>query len=211
MRLVVVSDTHGLHDRMPPIPDGDVLVHAGDLTVTGTLAQAREALQWLADLPHRHKILIAGNHDVLFERDADAAEALVPPNVIYLRDRGVVLDGIRCWGSPWQPEFFQWAFNLPRGEPLARVWAKIPDDTQVLVTHGPPNGTLDRVLVGRGGHEGCADLRRRIAELRDLRLHAFGHIHEGYGSTTIDGCQFVNASINTVGYEPVNPPVVADV
>ncbi len=210
MRFVLLSDTHGLHDRMPPVPDGDVVLHAGDLTSEGTLPQIASALQWFADLPHRHKVLIAGNHDFAFESEASIAQSLVPSSVSYLQDSGVTLDGVRVWGSPWQPEFFDWAFNLPRGAALARVWAQIPDDTQVLVTHGPPWGLHDYTVGPHSTHEGCRDLRQRVAALRDLRLHAFGHIHEGYGMSEQDGCQFVNASITTVHYHPINPPVVLD-
>lgn len=214
MRLVLVSDTHGLHRRMPPVPDGDVLVHAGDLTSYGTLAGVRDAVAWLAALPHRHKVCVAGNHDWAFERHPVEAEALVPPGVTYLRDRGATLGGVRFWGSPWQPEFNAWAFNLPRGAALARVWARIPDDVQVLVTHGPPFGVLDRVDQGSGfrgtRHVGCEDLARRVAALPDLRVHVFGHVHEGYGMLELGGRRFVNASTTTVRYEPVNAPVVVD-
>jgi predicted phosphohydrolase len=198
MRLVLISDTHGLHTRMPAIPDGDVLVHAGDLTATSTMEETAIALDWLSTLPHPHKSFVAGNHDFVFELQPLAAEALVPAGVTHLRDSATEIGGLRFWGSPWQPEFHQWPFNLPRGEPLARVWAQIPQDTQVLVTHGPPRGILDRVVGRLGKHEGCDDLRRRVAELRDLRLHVFGHIHEGYGSMTVGNCRYVNASTTTV-------------
>lgn len=149
MRRVLIADTHGLHDRTPPIPTGDVLVHAGDLTARGTLPQTVAALEWLGGLPHPHKIVIAGNHDWSFQRDAALTEALVPAGVTYLRDSGAVVEGVRFWGSPWQPEFFQWAFSLSRGEALARVWAQIPDNVEVLVTHTPPHGVRDRVIRGR--------------------------------------------------------------
>jgi predicted phosphohydrolase len=154
-------------------------------------------------------VIIAGNHDFAFEQSAAAAEALVPRGVTYLRNSGVTLDGVRFWGSPYQPEFFDWAFNLKRGAPLARVWAKIPSDVQVLVTHGPPSGILDRVRPS-GRHEGCEDLARRLAELPQLSLHAYGHIHEDYGSVKIGNCTYVNASICTLEYAPVNAPLVVD-
>ncbi len=210
MRFVLVSDTHGLHEQMPPIPDGDVLLHAGDLTSRGTLQQIASALDWFAGLPHRHKVLIAGNHDFAFEAEPRVAESLVPPGVSYLRDAGITLDGVRVWGSPWQPVFFNWAFNLPRGASLARVWAQIPADTQVLITHGPPHGMHDVTVGFQPEHVGCRDLRERIAALHDLRLHVFGHIHEGYGASSQDGCHFVNASTTTVAYQPINAPVVLD-
>ncbi len=195
---------------MPVIPDGDILVHAGDLTMRGSLSEVAIALEWLADLPHQHKIIIAGNHDFAFEDHTEAAQSLVPSNMTYLCDQGTVIAGVHFWGSPYQPEFFDWAFNKPRGEALERIWAQIPEDVNVLVTHGPPHGILDLVPRGRGEHVGCEALRDRLAQLHHLRLHVFGHIHEGYGTVESGGCQFVNASSCTADYEPVNEPIVVD-
>lgn len=211
MRIVSISDTHNLQAKLPIIPDGDVLIHAGDLTMGGSLSEISYGLDWFANLPHRRKILVAGNHDFAFERDADRAVALVPSNVSYLRDRGTTINGVNFWGSPYQPEFMAWAFNLPRGKPLERVWALIPDDVDVLVTHGPPFGILDRINSGRRPNVGCEALRSRIAQLRRLRLHVFGHIHEGYGMVDLNEQRYVNASICDVGYQPVNESIVVDI
>lgn len=214
MRLVLLSDTHGLHDSIPTLPDGDVLVHAGDVTRRGSLAEVRAFFDWLAPLPHRHKVVVAGNHDFAFQDQATDAEALVPAGVTYLNDSGTVIEGVRFWGSPWQPWFHDWAFNLPRGEALARVWARVPDDVQVLVTHGPPAGVLDRVIAPPGQHVGCEMLRERLASLSALRLHVFGHIHEDYGVVEegegSEGRLFVNACICDVRYRLVNAPVVVE-
>ena len=125
----------------------------------------------------------------------------------YLSDSGRTIDGVRVWGSPWQPWFYDWAFNLPRGAALAAKWALIPDGTDVLVTHGPPLGVLDTTL--RGEPVGCAALRGRVAQLRP-RLHLFGHIHEAYGVVDHDGTLFVNASNCTLAYEPDNAAIVVD-
>ena len=203
MRIVVVSDTHNMHDRID-IPDGDVLVHGGDCLGQGTLEELDALDRFLGKLPHPHKILIAGNHDWCFERDAEAARRLVR-NVIYLEDDGVELDGTKFYGSPWQPWFFDWAFNLERGEPLRKVWAKIPEDTDVLITHGPPYGVLDRTL--RGELVGCEELMKRVDVVKP-KLHFFGHIHEGYGQEQRGDTLFVNASTCNIRYEPVNAPVV---
>lgn len=208
MRLILLSDTHNLHLRMPPVPDGDVLIHAGDLTGMGTLPEIAKFFEWFGGLPHRHKVVIAGNHDFAFERDPARAEALVPEDVVYLRDAGIEIAGLRIWGSPWQPWFGDWAFNLERGPEIATRWALIPDDVQVLVTHGPPHGVLDETLGGE--RAGCEDLGLRIRELPDLRLHVFGHIHEGYGRVDGDGLIYVNASICDVAYVPRNAPVVVE-
>jgi predicted phosphodiesterase len=210
MRLVILSDTHGLHGSMPPVPDGDVLIHAGDMSGRGSYEEVEGFLGWFGSLPHRNKLLVAGNHDWLFERRPTMAEGLVPAGVTYLRDAGVCIEGVRFWGSPWQPWFFDWAFNLHRGAEIAEKWALIPDDVQVLITHGPPHGMLDEVLRPPGKHQGCEALRERLAALPQLQLHAFGHIHEAYGTREEHGCQFVNASICDFFYAPVNAPVVVD-
>ncbi|HXI19444.1 MAG TPA: metallophosphatase domain-containing protein [Gemmatimonadales bacterium] len=210
MRLVLISDTHGLHRQMPALPAGDLLVHAGDLTAAGTLEQVAEFCSWFGGLPHSHKVVIAGNHDFAFERDATRAEALIPDGVTYLRDAGVTIEGLRMWGSPWQPWFQDWAFNLRRGPELAAKWAQIPEDVQVLVTHGPPYGVLDRTLGPPPRRVGCEALAARLPALTRLRLHLFGHIHEAYGRVERDGRTSVNASICDVAYAPVNLPVVID-
>ena len=202
MSIVVVSDTHNMHDRIE-IPDGDVLVHGGDCLGHGTLEELDALDRFLGKLPHRHKILIAGNHDWCFERDPEAARRLVK-NAIYLEDESVELDGTKFYGSPWQPWFFDWAFNLERGEPLRKVWAKIPEDTDVLITHGPPHGILDRTT--RGELVGCEELLERVDVVKP-KLHLFGHIHEGYGKEQRGETLFVNASTCDVHYDPVNAPV----
>ena len=153
---------------------------------------------------------MAGNHDWLFERRPTVAEGLIPSGVTYLRDAGVSIHGINFWGSPWQPWFNDWAFNLQRGAEIAAKWALIPDDVHVLITHGPPYGILDEVVMPPGKHDGCEALRERLGALPALRLHVFGHIHEAYGTFSDDGLQFVNASICDLQYAPVNAPVMVD-
>jgi predicted phosphodiesterase len=205
MRIVVVSDTHNLHHRIS-IPEGDVLVHCGDMLGRGSLAELEAFDRFLAGLPHRHKVVIAGNHDWCFEQEPQEARSRVR-HATYLQDESVVIEGMKFYGSPWQPWFFDWAFNLERGEPLRRVWASIPEDTDVLVTHGPPQGILD--LTTRGESVGCEALRARVEELL-TPLHLFGHIHEAYGTERRGKTLFVNASTCTVFYQPLQPPVVLD-
>ncbi len=204
MRIVCLSDTHHQHDRLV-VPPGDVLVHAGDFTRRGAESDVRAFDAWLGGLPHRHKIVIAGNHDFCFELNP-AARAWMT-NAIYLQDEAVTLEGVRFWGSPWQPRFYDWAFNLDRGEPLRRVWSRIPSGTDVLITHGPPYGILD--ATDRGEAVGCEELLLAIRRVCP-RLHVFGHIHEGYGEQTVDGTHFVNASNCDLNYRPVQAPVVFD-
>lgn len=204
MRIVCLSDTHGRHGEID-VPDGDLLVVTGDLTKRGTREQLEAVDRWLGTLRHRHKVVIAGNHDFVLEERPEAARWIT--NAVYLQDEGTTIEGLRVYGSPWQPRFFDWAFNLDRGAPLRAVWDRIPAGIDVLLTHGPPRGILDRTV--RGEEVGCDDLREAVFRVRP-RLHVFGHIHEAYGEVTHQGIRFVNASICTIGYVPSHPPVVVD-
>lgn len=205
-RLVLLSDTHGHHKRLQ-VPEGDVLVHAGDFCTSGLDWQARAFARWFLRQPHPHKVVVAGNHDRCLEIMSGLAEEIFE-GVTYLLDREATVGGLRLYGSPWQPEFMSWSFNLPRGAPLRDVWAKVPAGIDVLVTHGPPFGVLDRTVSGTD--VGCEELRPAVARVRP-RLHVFGHIHEGAGARREDGTLFVNASICTEGYDPTNPIFVVDV
>lgn len=190
LTIVCVSDTHGTHRELT-VPDGDVLLFAGDLSNHGFPEDVSEFDDWLGTLPHPHKVVICGNHDFTFERDpADARRRI--RHATYLQDSGVEVAGLKVWGSPWQPRFFDWAFNLDRGPDIAAKWALIPDDTDVLITHGPPAGILDR--TSRGEAAGCVDLLWRVQELK-TKLHLFGHIHEAAGVVETPDTLFVNASI----------------
>jgi predicted phosphohydrolase len=202
VRIVAVADTHTFHGDLV-VPDGDVFIHAGDMCRGGDLDELALNVDWLRSLPHRHKVLIAGNHDWAFQRDPAAARALVA-DFTYLQDSEVTLDGLRFYGAPWQPEFHSWAFNLPRGKALADVWAKIPRGIDVLITHGPPEGIGDRVSDARG--TGCVDLRRRIAEVAP-RLHMFGHIHQDGGLWQHGATTFANVTT----WECERAPTVIDI
>ena len=202
MKIVCISDTHTLH-RQVEVPDGDVLIHAGDLCNRGTRGEVKQFMAWLAELPHRHKIFIAGNHDWPFYKFPRFAKRWVKHG-IYLQDTSVTIERVKFYGSPWQPEFYDWAFNLPRGKHLARVWSCIPEDTDVLITHPPPLGILDA-----GDRLGGEDLARRIQEL-SLKLHVFGHVHLGHGTEERENTTFVNASICDIDYRPVQAPIVVE-
>lgn len=204
MRIVCISDTH---NREITVPDGDLLIHAGDATMRGTVDEITEFNAWFSLLPHKHKIFIAGNHDWLFETQPATARKLLDKNIIYLQDAGTNIEGFNIYGSPWQPRFYDWAFNLNRGREMAEKWAMIPAGTDILITHGPPSGILD--LTEDGDHAGCEELIKKVGEIRP-RAHIFGHIHEGYGMEERDGTRFVNASNCDERYRLVNPPVVFD-
>jgi Icc-related predicted phosphoesterase len=194
--LVAMADTHGYHPR--DVPEGDVLILAGDLTRTGSLDEVAELNNYLAALPHRHKLVVAGNHDWCFQLEPERARALLTA-ATYLEDEAVVIEGVKFYGSPWQPWFFDWAFNLKRGAELAAVWARIPEDTDVLVTHGPPLGFGDRTR--REQRVGCEDLLRRVRVVRP-KLHLFGHIHEDPGVWTEGGTAFANVTSDMGQREP---------
>lgn len=188
MRIICVSDTHGYHE-LTQVPDGDILVHAGDITRHGGLDDVEEFDRWLGKLPHRHKVVVCGNHDWCFQEKPAEARARIT-NAIYLEDSGCGVEGVRFYGSPWTPLFYDWAFMLSEEE-LAAKWELIPSGVDVLVTHGPPHGILDR--TNRDEDAGSRSLFDRAFELRP-RLHVFGHIHEAAGITEIAGITFVNAS-----------------
>ena len=205
MRIVAISDTHMRHEHVV-VPDGDVLIHAGDFTRRGALEDVKAFDGWLATLPHRHKIVIAGNHDWCFQIAPEQARGCLT-HATYLEDSGAVIEGVRFWGSPWQPWFLDWAFNLPRGPQLAEKWALVPAETEVLVTHGPPRGFGD--LTRNGEEVGCEDLLERIRALQP-RLHICGHIHEGSGVRTDGGVRYVNASVLDADYAVRHPARVLD-
>jgi predicted phosphodiesterase len=205
MRIVCLSDTHDQHGQLD-VPDGDLLLHAGDATMTGALDQIEAFDAWLARQPHRHKVVIAGNHDFGFQRAPARARELLR-SAIYLEDSLAEVAGLRIWGSPWQPWFYDWAFNLERGPQIAAKWAQIPAGIDVLITHGPPFGILDR--TSRGDEVGCVDLLAAVQRVRP-RLHVFGHIHEAHGRLERNGCIFVNASNCSERYGPEQPPIVVD-
>jgi predicted phosphodiesterase len=216
MRIVAISDTHGRH-RQLSVPDGDVLVHAGDFMVSGTrLYEITDFSNWLMEQPHQHKIIIAGNHDIYFEKEPVLATARLDKSITYLCDSGCDIDGVKFWGSPYQPEFYNWAFNVPRGPAIKEHWDLIPRDTDVLITHGPAHGWLD--TVNRDGeHLGCEELRTAIKRVRP-QFHIFGHIHGGAGRAYFppqepDNWQLTSANVSMMdeSYKVVNVPFVIDV
>jgi Icc-related predicted phosphoesterase len=213
-KIVCLSDTHNYSAEIN-VPDGDILIHAGDATVRGTVPEIEEFLAWFSALPHKSKIFVAGNHDWLYETNNRFARNLTADfKVKYLQDSFMEIDGLKIYGSPWQPRFFDWAFNLNRGAEMAEKWKWIPDDVNILITHGPPNGILDEVPKKYWTENaGCEELRKRVDEISvfgKLKLHVFGHIHCGYGQREDFGVKFVNASICDESYEPTQLPIVVE-
>lgn len=188
MKLVVISDTHGFH-RSLNLPSGDVLIHCGDITMSGQLDTVRDFNNYLKDLPFRHRIVVAGNHDSCLERSIRSSKSALT-EAVYLQDGGVTIDGIRFYGSPWQPPFENMFFNLEEGA-LGEKWAMIPRDVDVLITHTPPYGILD--VNSNQEHQGSTSLMAELEEISP-QLHLFGHIHESRGSICIGNTKFVNAA-----------------
>ncbi|MDR3572289.1 MAG: metallophosphatase domain-containing protein [Anaerolineaceae bacterium] len=208
VRIICISDTHGQHAKLS-VPDGDILIHAGDFAAFGdTPIEIIDFNQWLGTLPHRHKVVIAGNHDWMFERHPDVARELLT-NAIYLENSGTELVGLKIWGSPVQPEFNNWAFNVARGSAIRRYWQMIPASTDVLITHGPPYGVLDTAHPTTD-HLGCEELAEAVQQIRP-RLHVFGHIHGGQGQLNSDETLYVNASVVNEAYQLVYAPQVVEI
>lgn len=206
MRLICLADTHGQHANIT-VPVGDVFVHAGDLTAHSTPHDLSDFFAWMAAQSHSAKIVIAGNHDRLFESHAKLARSLVPEGITYLQDSGCQVGGIRFWGTPVTPRFFDWAFNRDRGADISRHWNMIPSEIDVLITHGPARGILDKDAYGV--EAGCDDLRQRIETLH-LKAHICGHMHAGYGQTMLGRTVMVNAAICDDGYRPLRKPIIVD-
>jgi Icc-related predicted phosphoesterase len=203
MTFAFISDTHGKHGRLQ-LPKADVLIHAGDVTKGGECHQAEDFINWLGKLDYRYKIFIAGNHDFYFEEETEKQIVkLLPPVVIYLNDSGTIIEGLHIWGSPITPWFFDWAFNRERGKPIAKHWKLIPPHTDILITHGPPFGILDKTGTH---HLGCKELWKKVKRVKP-RVHVFGHIHEAYGLVELNGTTFINACVVDENYEIKNPAI----
>ena len=202
MQIVAISDTHTLHWLVENMPAGDVLIHAGDFMNTGhEPADIRSFNAWLGQQPFDVRIVCCGNHDQLFERSSEYARSMLT-NAVYLEDEGVKIGGVSFWGSPYTPEFLNWAFMYPAGAGKSH-WQNIPDDVDVLITHGPPWGILDQASPDEP-HRGCKDLLKAVEE-KMPKVHIFGHIHGGAGTFDNGVTRFVNASYLNERYRPLPP------
>jgi len=205
MTLTCISDTHGLHRRIRNIPLADVLIHAGDVSKFGEEHQVLDFINWFSNQPHPHKIFIAGNHDFFFERETPTyIQKYIPKNVIFLNDSGCEIKGVHIYGSPITPEFYDWAFNRKRGTDINRHWKKIPENTNILITHGPPYGKLDANT--NQYKTGCEDLLKAVEKIKP-KYHIYGHIHEAYGMLETQNTTFINASILDEHYRIKNEAI----
>jgi hypothetical protein len=214
MLVTLISDTHGQH-RSVILPGGDLLIHTGDFMTSGySKSQAEDFFKWMQGQDYDDVVFIAGNHDRIMQNEPDEMQGILTGYKLidYLEDEELVLYGdgpngdlpennIRIYGSPWQPEFYDWAFNLPRnGDVLKSKWDAIPTNTDILLTHGPAWGIVDEVYNRRGVHLGCELLTERIAVVKP-KIHVCGHIHSGHGYYFDGTTHFFNASVLNEQYE----------
>lgn len=202
MKIVVISDTHGEHENLGSL-EGDVLIHCGDIGFGGNDSlYALERLDaWFKAQSFKLILCTGGNHDFGLE-DASRNGGQLFENAIYLEDQAVVFEGIKFYGAPWIPELRFWAFFKDE-QAMAKKWASIPEDTDVLLTHTPPHGLLDRTSNGK--HCGCRALRDRIDQL-NLKLHCFGHIHASAGMASNGSTHLINAAMVDKSYKIVRRP-----
>ncbi|MCH4821968.1 metallophosphatase domain-containing protein [Gramella lutea] len=204
MRLICLADTHNEHQNIP-IPEGDIVIHAGDCTDGGTINETKKFLEWFSTLPHKTKILVPGNHDFYFEKPENLGN--IPENIHLLVDQEIIINGIKFWGSPVTPGMENWAFNRERGKKIREHWNLIPDDTDILITHTPPYGILDEIDSGLS--LGCEELTQ-VLPLVQPKLHLFGHVHNASGSTKQNGIKYFNLSILDERMRIMHSPVIID-
>ena len=229
MRICAISDTHTLHRRLT-IPECDVLIHCGDFTFLGKQEEVSDFRDWLVEQPADRIIVIAGNHEITFDPGMDEFDPGIKsiitkePKITYLENSSVTIDGIKFWGTPWTPRFFDWGFNGVEGDdaifvtyrddserfrPLDEVFAEIDDDVNVVISHGPVNGMVDR--NSEDGRCGSVAMARRMQDLPGLKLSLCGHIHEARGiGTALNDVMFCNVSSVWRDYETMAPPAVID-
>ena len=198
MKVVCTGDTHGLHENLN-IPDGDLFIHVGDISDSGRLEDYLSFNRMLSTLSHKNKIILSGNHDLLFELKTNSLTDVLS-NGIYLKHGLIEIDSLKIWGSSWQPELF------------GRSWLEIPDHIDVLITHIPPFGVLDNIHGGK--NLGSKSLLKIIHTLNP-KFVVFGHVHESYGieKRTYNGQEtcFINCSA-VVGFQKkLNPPIVFNI
>lgn len=218
IRLTFISDTHNRHKQITnDLPGGDILIHAGDISSMGYQHEIDSFCKWFDKIDnYKQKIFIAGNHDWGFQDSPNWCKEYLKEfeSVEYLEDNLFVLGDdydktVKIYGSPWQPEFYNWAFNLPRnGSELTEKWNQIPVDTDILITHGPAWGYVDKIL-GQTQNLGCELLVQRIKTIKP-KIHVCGHIHTGRGYVFDGDTHFFNAAVLDERYTYTQPPMTVD-
>jgi Icc-related predicted phosphoesterase len=202
MKLVCFADVHGYDFDLP---DGDVLIFAGDFGGFGSEDEAIKFANKLKSFKHKYKIVVAGNHDRIFENEPENAKKIFS-DIIYLQDSSVVIEGRTFYGSPWSREFNNWAFNLPEDK-LKEKFSLIPKEVDVLITHAPPFSICDKDIYGSNlGEKPLLEVVKKIK----FKYHIFGHIHQGYGKKVVGKKTYLNVSLVNDLYYMVNKPVVIE-
>jgi Icc-related predicted phosphoesterase len=210
MRIITISDTHCKHHELTKdlemlgYEDETMIVHAGDCTNVGKEHELTNFLDWFSDLPFKYKVFIAGNHDFCFEVIDDIPQRYKDKGVVYLMDKMVEIGGLKVYGSPWQPTFYNWAFNVNRGDAIAKKWENIPEGLDLLITHGPVFGILDDTYTGM--RVGCEELYKKVVQIKP-KYFICGHIHYGYGMKVMEDTTYINASSLGENYNYTNKPI----
>lgn len=201
MRILHISDTHNLHQNLQKLPPADIIIHSGDMSMAGTGKEVMDFINWFTALKYKYKIFIAGNHDYCLEgKQQGVIQSFLPDNCYYLYNSGVTIGGVNFWGVP----FF---FSDEVSGSYKQSIVQIPKDTNILITHRPPFGILDRA---NNITYGCLDLLQKVLEIKP-RYHLFGHIHDAYGIQETRGTTFVNAALVDEGYRLLNKPLVFEI
>ncbi len=224
MRIVCISDTHNQHHEATEfLPKGDLIIHAGDVSGSGTESEIKNFLDWFDSLDFKYKIFIPGNHDFFFDyewyprtlvgkirhKGREGHKEIINnllakyPKITYLNDSFVEIEGIKIFGSPVTPWFHDWAFNRYPDE-IIKHWNLIPKDVDILVTHGPAHNILDK--TEEHIKTGCVSLLEKILEVKP-KIHICGHIHEAYGTYIGVDTTFINASLLNRRYQLTNPAI----
>jgi Icc-related predicted phosphoesterase len=206
MKIVAISDTHGQH-RDLNISGGDVLIHCGDFVRKNNANEVEDFISWFSKQAFSHKILISGNHDRYVERNHPEFMKLIKKySITYLENTEVTINGLKFYGSPFTKYFgIAGSFMYKDDDYGSLIWSRIPSDTDILITHGPPYGMGD-LSSNETSNSGCKLLAEKIRTLK-LTYHFFGHIHEGYGIYSSLKTIFVNSSITNCAEALINEPV----
>lgn len=207
MKIVCISDTHR---HRPEVPSGDILIFAGDDDING-MSSLISFANYIKDIDCKHKIVVPGNHDFWFERgDLGRISILEEKGIKVLIDEMIEIEGLKIYGTPYTPIFMNWAF-MESEEDLRKRFFRIPEDIDILVTHGPACGVGDQILPGSTGRQGeslgSLALAEAVSGLKSLKLHVYGHIHGSYGKRI----NSVNASICDEAYTMANKPIIVEV
>lgn len=212
MKITCISDTHNQHTSLN-IGETDFLIHAGDFSYSGEEKEVTNFLDWFKDQPAKYKILVPGNHEVTLDEDhpyysqkikSSLVNFCTQHNIYYLENTGIFLEGLNIYGTPWTPAYHHYGFGGERDQwlegdkyrgtkILSSIYKQIPENTNILICHGPPKDIQDISIKGISC--GSDEMLRRISSLPNLNCYINGHIHHSAGMKIIKDVLFVNASV----------------